>query len=144
MRRVKRFQVKKKATLRWTAFLVLFSLFTYFLVSGFADRGIAQKWATATLATLMIFAAVIYFARPRVGRWTFWTALSICFLGHAFLVWFVFDRILKRTTRFSILFWYPVILVEVVMLLIFENRIEKLLSQNPGQTGARTGRLPDA
>jgi hypothetical protein len=128
---MRRFQVKKKASLWETGSLVLFGAFSYMLASGFADRGIAQKWATATVATLMIFAAVIYFARPRVTRWTFWTALSICFLGHAFLVWLVFDLILKGTSRFSILFWYPIILVEVVALLIVENRIERRLSRIP-------------
>jgi peptidoglycan/LPS O-acetylase OafA/YrhL len=128
---MRRIQVKRKASLWETGLLVLIGVFSFSLASGFSGRGIAQKWATATLATLIIFGTVVYFARKRIARWPFWTAIGICFLCHSLLVWIVFHSVLSGTDRFSILFWYPIMLVEIVTLLIVENRIEKLLSQSP-------------
>jgi len=61
-------------------------------------------------------------------RWAFWAAISICLGAHAIVTWVFFQYVLYGVDRLSILFWYPVLLVEVFVLLIAVKGIHNRLT----------------
>jgi hypothetical protein len=130
MHAMSRKRIKRRSSTWETAILVLIGVFAYLIVSNFSDRGIPEKWATATVATLITFGFVIYARRETLGRWSFWLALGICLVPHTVILWLFFRYILSFTQRLSILFWLPFMLVEVFVLLIAIKRIEGKLGQN--------------
>jgi len=103
-------------------------------VSGFAfagaarKRGIDQKWLTAVFGTLIPFGFVIFAFRPRLLRWSFWASLAMCLAVHVLVLWTLFQYILAIFQTFPILLWYPVMLIETVVLLIIVKRIEERLT----------------
>jgi hypothetical protein len=121
-------KIKKHISFWETVLLVLIGVFTYWLAGDLGDKGIAQKWATATMATLITFGFVINAYRERLFRWSFWVSLTTCLVVHVLVVWFFFQYVLFEARRFSILFWYPFMLVEVLALLIVVKRIEEKLT----------------
>lgn len=119
----------KKRTPFWEAVLLaLIGVFTYLLAGNFSEKGIAQKWVTAVVATAITFGFVVYACRQRLLRWSFWASLAICLAVHVVVVWFFFQFVLFGIGRFSILWWYPVMLVETFALLIGVKRVEEKLT----------------
>jgi len=92
------------------------------------DRGIPQKWGTAILGTLIPFGFVIFAFRQRLLRWSFWASLAICLIFHVLALWALFEHGLHNVERFSILLWFPVMLIEMVVLLIVVKRLEQKFS----------------
>ena len=98
---------------------------TVFYFAGLAhDRGIAQKWVTALFATVAPFSMVIY-ARRKTFSWSFGMALLSCLVIHILAIWAIFEYVLASFSRFSPLFWLPIMLVELFGLIIASRRIER-------------------
>ena len=127
-RKSKRNKFKRRASYGETLLLVLIGVLTFVLAGSLSDRGIAQKWAVAMMATIITFGLVVYMRRETLRRWSFWASLSICFCVHCISVWTFFHFVLYGIGRFSILFWYPIMLIEVFILLVAEKRIEEKLT----------------
>jgi len=128
MHELKRKKIKRRASFWESVVLVLIGIFTYLVASNFSDRGIAQKWTTAVLATIITFGFVIYVCREIVLRWSFWVAIAICLAVHIVVLWGFFQYVLQRVERFGILFWYPIMLAEVFVLLVAVKRLEEKLT----------------
>jgi len=126
-------KLKEKSQKRHTSFgeyvlLILFGVFAFMTAGQLDNRGIPHKWATAIMGTVMTFGIVIYLCRRMWTRWAFWAAIGICLAGHTIVTWVFFQYVLYGANRFSILFWYPVMLVEVFVLLIAVKRIHDKLT----------------
>lgn len=119
---------KNRASLWEYALLLLIGVFTFMLASDFHSRGIPQKWATAMMGTIITFGFVIYACRRMFNRWAFWAAIGICLGAHILAMWVFFQYVLSGVERFSILFWYPIMLVEAFGLLIAVKRIHDKLT----------------
>jgi hypothetical protein len=128
MHEMKRRKIKRRASFWESVILLLIGIFAYLVASNFSDRGIAQKWATAVMATLITFGFVIYAYREIVLRWSFWVSIAICLAVHIVALWGFFLYVLQSVGRFSILFWYPIMLVEVFVLLVAVKRLEEKLT----------------
>jgi hypothetical protein len=121
---------KRRTSFKEYALLLWIGLFAYVLASDLHDRGLPHKWATATLGTIGTFGFVIWACRQMWNRWAFWAAIGVCLGVHTVVIWVFFQYILHGVDRFSILFWYPIMLGEVVALLIAVKRIhDKLTSK---------------
>jgi hypothetical protein len=124
---MKRDVTRRRASIWENAILLLFGVFV-FIAAGSADsRGIKQKWLTALLVTLIPFCFVFFFRRKSL-RWAFLVSLGICLVVHLVAIWAFFQFVLARFESSSILFWLPVMLVEVFILLIVVKRIEEKIS----------------
>jgi len=121
-------KIKRRASFWQTVLLALIVVFSCLLAGSLRGRGIAQNWTTAILATLITFGFVIYAFRERLLRWSFWVSLSACLAAHIAAVWVLLHYVLYNFGRFSILLWYPIMLVEVFVLLIAVKRIEEKLT----------------
>jgi hypothetical protein len=108
--------------------LILTGAFAFVLAGQLHDRGIALKWATAILGTILPFGMVIYLCRVMLKRWAFWVAIGVCLTAHIVIVWIVFEYVFHGLARVSILLWLPVALAETVALLIVVKRIHDKLS----------------
>jgi len=108
--------------------MLLVAVVAFLLASDLHNRGIHQKWGTAIIGTIITFGFVVYACRQMLSRWAFWVALGICFGAHVIMVWVFFQFLLSSFERFSILLWYPIILVEVFVLLIAVKRIHDKLT----------------
>jgi hypothetical protein len=124
--------IKRRASFWEIAVLVLVGVFAFMTRIDFQSRNIPRKWATAFLATLITFGLVIYVRRKELSRWSFWASLAICLAAHIIVVWIFFEYVLHGVGRFSILFWYPIMLVETFGLLIAVAKLEKKLSGKQG------------
>jgi ABC-type iron transport system FetAB permease component len=94
-----------------------------------ADRkGIPKKWVTAAMGTLISFGMVVYVYRGRLSRWSLWLSLMICLAVHCAAIWIVFQYVLRDFKNFSIWFWFPVMAIEVVVLLVVVKRIEERIT----------------
>jgi CDP-diglyceride synthetase len=114
-------KLKGESRRRHTSFgeyvlLILIGVFAFMTAGELHNRGIPHKWATAIMGTLVTFGIVIYLCRRMWNRWAFWAAISICLAAHTIVTWVFFQYVLYGANRFSILFWYPVMLVEVFAL----------------------------
>jgi len=123
-----RVKMKRRTSFREAIVLILTGVFAFVLAGSFSQRGIAQKWATAVIATVIVFGFVAYARRQSFLRWSFWASFSICFVIHVVLVVFLFRLVLSKIERFSILFWYPVMLIEVVILFVVIKKLEEKLT----------------
>lgn len=124
---------KRKRPKRRTSFweyvlLLLIGVFAFTTASALHNRGIPHKWATAIMGTLVTFGIVIYACRQMWTRWAFWVAVSICFGAHFIIILFFFQYVLHGVDRFSILFWYPIMLAEIFALLVAVKRIHDKLT----------------
>jgi len=121
-----RFKHRKKHTSFGEAVvLALFGVAAFWLAVTFHGRGIPSKWVTATVETAASFGIVVYMHRRWLTRWTFWTAMLICFLVHCVLVFVFFQFVLRDFTRFSPLLWSPVMVFETFALLIAIAKLER-------------------
>jgi hypothetical protein len=120
--------IKRRAFFWEIAALVLIGVFAFMTKMDVQNGNIPQKWATAFLATLITFGLVIYFHRKGLWRWSFWASLAICLAAHIIVVWVFFEYVLHGVGRFSILFWYPVMLFEMFGLLIAVAKLERMLT----------------
>lgn len=73
---------------------------------------------------------LFYACRRLLARWGFWVAICICFGTHLIAIWVVFHVLASGVERFSILLWFPIMLVEVFFFLIVVKRIHDRLSGN--------------
>lgn len=103
-------------------------MFTFLLAGDLHDRGIAEKWATAILATIITFGFVAFAFRSRLRRWTFWVSFLVCITVHLLIVWAIFHVVFAQVQRFSILLWFPIMLLEIAGLLVAVKRIEESLT----------------
>jgi hypothetical protein len=126
--KLKRRKLNRLRSFWETGLLILIGIFTYVLVRSLRHHGIPDKWGTATLGTLIPFCFVVFVNRRRLNRWPFWSSLTTCLILHALLVWAIFQYVLSGIQRFSILLWYPFMLVEAFILLIAVKRIEEKLT----------------
>ena len=121
-------EIKTRGAFRENAVAVFVGLFGFALLIVLDNKGIPKKWFTAIMGTLLAFGFVIYARRGTLLRWPFWVSLSICLAVHCIAVWVFFQYVLYDVERFSILFWFPIMLVEVFVLLIVGKRIETRLT----------------
>jgi hypothetical protein len=119
---------KRRASLWEYALLLLIGVFAFMLAGDLHDRGIPHKWATAILGTIVPFGFVVYVCRRMLNRLAFWAAISICLGAHIIATWIFFQYVLCGVDRFSILFWYPIMLGEIFALLIAVKRIHDKLT----------------
>jgi hypothetical protein len=119
---------KKHVSFWEYALLLLIGVFAFMLAGDLHDKGIPQKWATAIMGTIITFGFVVYVCRRMLNRWAFWAATGICLGAHILVVWVFFQYVLNSVERFSILFWYPLMLVEAFGVLIVVKRIHDKLT----------------
>jgi len=115
---------RRRASFFENSILVLVGVTVFYLAGLAHDRGIAQKWVTALFATVAPFSMVIY-ARRKTLSWSFGMALLICLVIHILAIWAIFEYVLASFSRFSPLFWLPIMLVELFGLIIVSRRIER-------------------
>lgn len=115
----------KRRSLWENATLVLIAVFAFILAGNLHAKGISQKWGTAILGTVIPFGFVIFALRQRLFRWSFWASLAICLTAHTLVIWTFFHYVLNSVERFSILLWFPVMLIEAFVLLVVVKRIEE-------------------
>jgi len=108
--------------------LLLIGAFTFMTAGELHNGSIPHKWATAIMGTLVTFGIVVYVCRRMWTRWGFWVAICICLAVHAIVTLVFFQYVLYGVERFSILFWYPVMLVEIFLFLIAVKRIHDKLT----------------
>jgi hypothetical protein len=119
---------KRRTSFGEYVLLLLLGVFVFVTAGELHNRGIPHKWATAIIGTLGTFGIVVYLCRRIWNRWAFWVAIGICLGAHTIVTWVFFQYVLHGVDRFSILFWYPVMLVEVFVLLIVVKRIHDKLT----------------
>jgi hypothetical protein len=127
--KLKRDSLKRGASIWENAILLLIGVSGFFLAASARSNGIQRKWVTALFGTLIPFCLVI-FLRRRSLRWSFWVGLSICLGTHLVAIWVFFRYVLADFETFSPLFWLPVMLVEIFVLLVATKRIEQKLTGN--------------
>jgi hypothetical protein len=94
-----------------------------------SDRfGMPQKWHAAVLGTVVPFGVAIMSLRGRWSRWTFWEALTGCLVVHLLLIWVFFQYALANVLRLGTVYWFPVALVAVFVLLVAVKRVEEKLT----------------
>ena len=118
---------RRRASFFENSILVLVGVTVFYLAGLVHDRGIAQKWVTALFATVAPFSMVIY-ARRKTLSWSFGMALLICLVIDILAIWAIFEYVLASFSRFSPLFWLPIMLVELFGLIIVSGRIERALT----------------
>lgn len=127
--KLKRDKIKRRESLQgWGVITASFLLTVGFDIAA-KDVGLSRKWVTAAIGTVGSFAFVIYARRhngPR--RWSFWLALAICFAAHATVVGLFFQYVLADVPTFSVWFWYPIMVLEMFILLIAVKRIEQKIT----------------
>jgi uncharacterized membrane protein YphA (DoxX/SURF4 family) len=119
---------KRRTSIGEYVLLLLMGVFAFMTAGELHNRGIPHKWATAIMGTLVTFGIVIYLCRRMWTRWAFWVAIGICLAAHTIVTWVFFEYVLYGVERFSILFWYPVMLVEIFLFLIATVRLQLRLS----------------
>lgn len=100
----------------------------FVLAGGLRDKGIPQKWGTAILGTITPFGYVIYAYRKNYLRWPFWISVAVCLSMHLVIIWIVFQYILSSVQRFSILLWFPIMLIETFGLLVAVRRLAAVMT----------------
>src|ERR1700751_4766465 len=119
---------KRHTSFREYVLLILLGAFGFMTAGELDNKGIPHKWATAIMGTLVTFGFVVYLCRRMWTRWAFWVAICICLAAHTIMTWIFFQYVLYGVVRFSILFWYPVMLAEVFVFLIAVKRIHDKLT----------------
>jgi hypothetical protein len=76
------------------------------------------------MGTLVPFSYVVYACRRQLRR-SFWMSLSICLAIHSLAIWAIFQYVLVDFQSVSIWLWFPVMLIETVVLLVAVKRIEE-------------------
>ena len=127
MHTLRRDRIKRQRSVWEYALLSLTAITVFALAVAAHDRGIAQKWVTAVFGTAFPFAFVTYLRRESLRR-SFWLSLAICLAVHCITIALVFRYVLIDFQTFSPLLWYPVMIVEVFVLLIAVKRIEDKLT----------------
>jgi len=129
MQRIVSKGTRRKRNRLWdVAIFIVTVIFSFFLAGDLHQHGIAQKWGTPIVGTLLTFGMVIYAFRSHLIRGSFWISLLPCIGLHAGLMWFIFGYLLSDHSRFPPLLWLPFILVEIVVLLVLVKRIEESIT----------------
>ena len=127
--RAKANATKRRASLKTWGITVIAGIMAFALAWAADERDIPRKWVTALMATIFTFGLVIYMRRydgPR--RWSFWAAVAICLALHTAVQGIFFGYLLANVRTFSILYWFPVMLLEMVPLLIAIKRIDEKIT----------------
>jgi hypothetical protein len=61
--------------------------------------GVAPKWESASVYTVIVFVVVITAMRPAWGRSNFWRALAVAFLLHTLAIFFAMRELVPATSR---------------------------------------------
>src|SRR6267142_6577533 len=125
--KLKRNKIRRHRSIWENAILVLIGVSAFTFAGAARNRGVDQKWLTAVFGSLIPFGFVILAFRLRLLRWSFWASLAMCLAVHGLLLRAFFQYVLANFQTFPILLWYPVMLIEVVVLLIAVKRIEERL-----------------
>jgi len=126
--RSQRNKIKRRDSItNWTVTFVT-AVLTFALLVATGRRNISRKWVTAIVGTLGPFSLVVYACRRLAFRWSFWTALTICFAVHLLAIWVLFRYVLASFQTVNIWLWLPVMLVEAFVLLIAVKRISEKLT----------------
>jgi hypothetical protein len=120
-------KIRSRRSIWENAILILIGVSAFAFAGAAHNRGVDQKWLTAVFGTLIPFGFVIFAFRLRLLRWSFWASLATCLAIHILLLWAFFQYVLANLQTFPILLWYPVMLIEVIVLLIAVKRIEERL-----------------
>ncbi len=121
-------RIRRRSSLRENLSLLLLVL-VGLSIATITDRwGMPQKWHSAILETLVAFWAVMMSYRLRWSRWSFWAALSICFMVHAAAIWIFLQYILRNLDRIGTIFAFIPAFVEFFVLLIAVKRVEERLT----------------
>src|SRR6266404_7129984 len=113
---------KRRTSFGEYVLLLLTGVFAFMTAGELHNRGIPHKWAAAIMGTLVTFGFVVYVCRRMLNRWAFWAAISICLGAHIIVTWIFLQYVLYGVDRFSISFWYPIMLGEIFALLIAVKR----------------------
>jgi hypothetical protein len=124
----KRQELKRRGSFREYAFLFAFGVVGFVLAGAAHQRGIARKWVTALLGTMLTFGFVIHAHRGRLLRSSVWVSLAICMAAHVLAIGIVFKYFLGIFSDFSPLLWFPVAFLEIWILLIATKRIQTRLT----------------
>jgi hypothetical protein len=93
------------------------------------DRiGMPHKWHVAILVTIAPFAVVVLSYRLRWSRWSFWMSLTLCLTVHIVAIWVFFQYVLINVRNLGMLLWFPVVFVEMFVLLVAVKRVEEKLT----------------
>lgn len=91
--------------------------------------GLPQKWHAAFVGTIAPFWYVAGVFRKRWGYSSFWQSLSVWFVVHLLLMWFVFSVVLRDVATIGLLFWIPAVMIEIVPLYFVVDVLERKLRQ---------------
>jgi hypothetical protein len=124
-------KIRRRWSIAETLFLAVIGT-SVFLMAGWADsKGLPLKWVTALVGTIVPFAVMVFTLREGAVRWSFWAAVCVCLFVHLLVIWIVFQYVLASIRSLSPLFWLPVMLLEMFVLLITVSRVENMLTGNP-------------
>ena len=100
---------------------------TFGLAWAADETGIAQKWVTAIMVTLIPFGLVTFLRRRYLGR-SYWLALAVCLVLHCLIIGAIFQYLFASFQRVSPILWLPVMLLEIFVLIIAVKRIEERIT----------------
>lgn len=90
-----------------------------------ADRyGAPQKWHAAVVGTVVPFLVIVWVYRMRWPKWTFWASLTMCLAVHATAIYIFFALILRNLKSLPLVVWFPVVFIEVFVLLVVVQRLD--------------------
>jgi hypothetical protein len=97
-------------------------------VALFMDKaGMPHKWHTGIFGTLVPFGTVILLRRRSWPRLMFWISLWILLAAHLFLLCLLFGIVLREFNVVGLLWWCPIAFFETLVLLGWEQRVERRL-----------------
>ena len=91
------------------------------------NRGMPHKWHTAIFGTVVPFTCIVISLPSRWRQWSFWVALTICLAVHIIAMWFFFQYVLVSAQGIGLLLWFPIAVIELVVLLVAVKRIAERL-----------------
>jgi hypothetical protein len=120
--------VRRRASVRENLALVVAGMIGLALAIIADQRGMPQKWHAAIVGTVVPFAVVILSYRRRWTYWSFWASWSICLALHSLIIWILFQYVLSGVQHLGTVFWFPVALIEVFVLIVAIKRVEDKLT----------------
>jgi hypothetical protein len=100
-----------------------------------ADRhGAPQRWHAAVTGTVVPFLVIVWIYRMRWPRWTFWASLTTCLAVHVIAIYIFFAYVLRNVKSLALLLWFPVMFIEVFVLLVVVQRLDDKFGGRPGHS----------
>ena len=113
--------------------LAVAALIALALAEVASRRGMPQRWDVAIAGTVVPFGVALMNFRRLWSRISFWISFLICLAAHTFVIWVVFQRLLASIQRMGIIFWVPIMFIELFVLIVVIARIYRMLSGDHGQ-----------